>query len=360
MLIEMKMPAARKQMALRLAGQILPINMAATFAAIILGVLSMGWARATSIENIFSCFAHSFFIGSLIGLTVFYTAPRMAGNAALTRWVKMTVIIFFATFVGVTFANALMSLAGYSDWERVFSPRAENLLFSLVIAFLFGFSSFFYEISQTRLAAVREKLRRAEVDEARARSLAAEAQFASLESRIHPHFLFNTLNSIAALIREEPLVAEKMVEKLAALLRYSLDENATSLVSLKQELEISEKYLEIEKARFGERLNYKIETDSKLENVKLPPLALQTLIENSIKHVAAKTSEKTEIRIAARADGTDIVVEVGDDGAGFSSKDLRDGHGLDTLQKRLATVFAGAAKLEIGGDGTVRLKIPKV
>ena len=215
----------------------------------------------------------------------------------------------------------------------------------------FGFAFYFYEISQT-------KLRRKELSEEKAKTFAREAQLASLESRIHPHFLFNTLNSIAALIREEPVTAEKMVEKLSALLRYSLDANSESLVTLKQELEITEKYLEIEKARFDERLRYKIVADETLTNAKLPPLALQTLVENSIKHVAAKTSGVTEINVSVSENGRGIIVEVRDNGTGFSSDAIKENHGLDVLQKRLTTIFQDAARLEIG-DGAVRLKIPK-
>jgi LytS/YehU family sensor histidine kinase len=220
------------------------------------------------------------------------------------------------------------------------------------MGFTFGFAYYFYEISQA-------KLRQRELAEEKAKTLAREAQLASLESRIHPHFLFNTLNSIAALIREDPILAEKMVEKLSALLRYSLDSNANSLVSLEQELEITEKYLEIEKVRFDERLQYKIELDEKFSNVKLPPLALQTLVENSIKHVASKTSGKTEITVSAKVNGVGLMIEVSDNGMGFDQNSIREGHGLDILQKRLTALFQNQANLEIIENGTVRLKIPK-
>ena len=133
-------------------------------------------------------------------------------------------------------------------------PGWQNFVFSLGIALTFGFGAYFFEFSQA-------KLRQKELDEEKAKTLATEAQLASLESRIHPHFLFNTLNSIAALIREDPILAEKTVEKLSALLRYSLDSNAKGLVSLKQEFEITEKYLEIEKVRFDKRLAYKIDCE---------------------------------------------------------------------------------------------------
>lgn len=167
------------------------------------------------------------------------------------------------------------------------------------------------------------------------------------------------MNSIAALIREEPLLAEKMVEKLSALLRYSLDANAKNLVTLKQELEVIKKYLEIEKVRFNERLSYKIEADEKFSNIKLPPFSLQTLVENSIKHVAANTSGKTEIIVTAGENGNGLQIEVSDNGPGFSSAKIQNGHGLDVLQQRLETIFQDRASLEFLGNRVV-LHLPKV
>ena len=196
----------------------------------------------------------------------------------------------------------------------------------------------------------------------RSKTLATEAQLASLESRIHPHFLFNTLNSIAALIREEPILAEKTVEKLSALLRYSLDSNAKSLVSLEQELEITEKYLEIEKVRFDKRLVYKIECDPKFLGTKLPPLSLQTLVENSIKHVVSNTSEQTEISVSVAENGESIEIKVCDNGKGFNENDLIENHGLDNLRKRLQTIFSDRASLQIieNRAGCVKLRLPKI
>src|SRR5437764_15089871 len=102
-------------------------------------------------------------------------------------------------------------------------------------------------------------MRTRQLEEASARKLATEARLSSLESRIHPHFLFNTLNSISSLIREDPVRAERTVERLAALLRYSLDVNARGLAPLRHELKIVRDYLEIEHTRFGERLRYSVE-----------------------------------------------------------------------------------------------------
>ena len=112
---------------------------------------------------------------------------------------------------------------------------------------------------RSRLNEATVALRTKERDEAEARRLAAEAQLASIESRVQPHFLFNTLNSIAALVHDDPAGAERMTGQLAALLRSALDSTATPLVPLDDELRVVRAYLDIERVRFGDRLRYSVE-----------------------------------------------------------------------------------------------------
>ena len=331
--------------------QVLLMNLSATVIAIGFNVASYG-PRTFSLEEFVSSFTYSNCIGTLICFVIFYLSPRWNKNPEIIRLVKVFISIFIATFIGVILARLILAVFIPAFAKQTLLPGWRNFIFSLCIASTFGFAFYYYEISQT-------KLRQKELDEEKAKTLATEAQLASLESRLHPHFLFNTLNSIAALIRENPMLAEKMVEKLSALLSYSLDANAKNLVTLEQELEITEKYLEIEKVRFNERLNYKIATDEKFSNIKLPPFSLQTLVENSIKHVASKTSEKTEITIIAKENQHQVAIEVSDNGIGFSFDKIENGHGLDVLQKRLETIFQDRAGLEILGNRVI-LHLPTI
>ena len=226
-------------------------NLSATVVAQAFNFASFG-SRTFTVSQFIESFVYSNCIGTLISIVIFFISPRWNKDSAVFRLAKVFVSIFVATFVGVTLARLILALIFPELAKQNLIPGWQNFVFSLGIALTFGFGAYFFEFSQA-------KLRQKELDEEKAKTLATEAQLASLESRIHPHFLFNTLNSIAALIREDPILAEKTVEKLSALLRYSLDANAKGLVSLEQELEITEKYLEIEKVRFAERLDYKIE-----------------------------------------------------------------------------------------------------
>src|SRR5262249_49053920 len=159
-------------------------------------------------------------------------------------------------------------------------------------------------------------------------------------SRVQPHFLFNTLNSIAALIRENPAQAEQTVERLAALLRSSLD-GATS-VPIDQELKLVRDYLEIQKTRWGERLKFDISSESGLR-ADLPLFSIQTLVENSLKHVAGKRQQGVDVRIRAGRQNGRVVVSVTDDGPGFDAVSMKPGGGLEILQTRLRVAYGGNA-----------------
>jgi two-component system LytT family sensor kinase len=191
------------------------------------------------------------------------------------------------------------------------------------------------------------ELRTKQLEEERARKLAIAAQLSSLESRVRPHFLFNTLNSISALIREEPAQAERMVERLSAMLRFSLDTHQRNTVLLRDEVKIVNDYLEIEKARFGDRLRFAIDVPADLGLTRVPPFALQTLVENSIKHALSRQREGGEVRVRAYRDGDVIHLEVRDDGPGFTEEAMRVGHGLDNLRAHLYALFGDQASLTL-------------
>jgi two-component sensor histidine kinase len=184
----------------------------------------------------------------------------------------------------------------------------------------------------------------------------AQARLSSLESRLQPHFLFNTLNSIMALIPDDPAAAERMTERLAALLRYSLDATEQRTVSLAQEVKVATDYLEIEKTRFGERLNYFIDVPEELMRAQVPPFSLQTLVENSVKYGGS------EIRISARFGNSQLVLRVWDSGEGFPSEvNLPNGHGLHNLKERLDALWGGKAAVEFPRETpgtTVQISLP--
>jgi sensor histidine kinase YesM len=310
-------------------------------------------------------FLNSFIYAILIGFPTAF-ALNWIGFRYSDRIPRFVFAVYTAVLLITATAGSLMgafvlrfagSIPPGLYWQEVRS----SLPICLVITLVVGLSISSFETLRHRLQDATLKLRTHQMQQERANKLLAEARLSSLESRIHPHFLFNTLNSISSLIPTDPKRAEDTVGKLASLLRFSISANHNSLVPLAQELKIVRDYLEIEATRFGQRLHFDISVPESLGDLKVPPLALQTLVENSIKHVAGRRSQPSSICIGGvRRDGW-CELTVSDDGPGFSLAEISPDHGLGNLVGRLELLYGDAAQLNVGraGDKTVvTIKIP--
>lgn len=295
--------------------------------------------------------------------------------ALVTTWISVHYTELYPRLVYALRALGLVSSAVLGDLASCvifdvthFSPHRafwENFLSSIPIAtaitLLIGMLAASFETLRYRLQETTLALRTQQMEQERSMKLLAEARLSSLESRVQPHFLFNTLNSIAALIPIDPQKAEDTVGKLASLLRFSLAAQQRGLVPLAQEMRIVRDYLEIEKTRFADRLRYSLEVPAALENISIPPLAVQSLVENSIKHVAAKRAEGVAMRIQANVREDRVCVEVCDNGSGFNAESISAEHGLGNLRDRLMLLFGDAGKLEVLRENeatVVRLWLP--
>ena len=260
---------------------------------------------------------------------------------------------------GCGMANLILAAFHMIAWRDLASTYWWSLRVCLTITFTFGALMLAINTLRGRLEEAKEESHRRQIAEERERKFAAEARFASLESRVHPHFLFNTLNSISALVREDPAEAERMIERLAALLRFSLDSETAGVVPLGEELRIVRDYLEIEKVRFGVRLRYRIEASEAAAEQMVPALSVQTLVENSVKYAVGERRDGAEIVVTARVREGRLRVEVADDGPGFEpTLSMKPGHGLDLLERRLAALFGASASLEMStADGRTLVAI---
>ncbi len=195
---------------------------------------------------------------------------------------------------------------------------------------------------------------------AKARTPAATAaRLAELQSRIRPHFLFNTLNSAIALVRAEPAKAEAVLEDLSELFRHALAD-ATESVTLGQEIELAQRYLAIEQIRFGERLQVQWNLDPEADPAKLPPLLLQPLVENAVRHGVEPSAVGAQVKISTVRRGSMVVIKVTNSTpAGVGER----GHGLAlaNVRERLALLHDVQAQFKtVFRDGMfqVRLEIP--
>jgi LytS/YehU family sensor histidine kinase len=181
---------------------------------------------------------------------------------------------------------------------------------------------------------------------------AQEAQVRALRYQINPHFLFNTLNAIAALIRDAPDRAEEMVVQLSDFFRRSLAVNPMEDLTLSQEVELQRLYLEIERTRFPERLRFEVELEHGAAEARVPALLLQPLVENAVKHGVARSEEPTCISIRARVDGPDLEIVVENDALAEGSGSPGEKVGLQNVAERLRSRFGDDAGLTSGQIAT--------
>lgn len=190
-----------------------------------------------------------------------------------------------------------------------------------------------------------EAMRRDEQD-----SLLRDAEIAALRAQINPHFLFNSLNALNAIIPAGATAARKTLLNLADIFRYSLS-TKQQLVSLTDEIDIVEAYLQIERLRLADRLTTRIEIDERVRFSRVPALSIQPLVENAVKHGVSRKADGGEVRVSAREDSGGLRVEVADNGPGFDTQAQRDrGHGLRSVERRLQLCYEGAVEFRVESD----------
>ncbi len=219
------------------------------------------------------------------------------------------------------------------------------------------------------LVQYRREIKRREERERELRLLNTQMELAALRAQINPHFLFNALNTVNALVGANPEQARHVLEMLADLLRYTLESDKRDVVSLSEELDFVRKYLAIEQERFGKRLQTRIESDETLLDAHIPPMLIQPLVENAVKHgVSPKAVGGTvTVRVFKEADSTRLCVEVADDGVGMKAvKNIHGGAstgiGLANTDARLQKLFGEESALYIESSEhgvTARFSVPR-
>jgi LytS/YehU family sensor histidine kinase len=313
--------------------------------------------RAFSIAFLFSCC-----ISPLIGVSMPLLGPWIWCRLGFPfNWLAISVAMAGLGMLGSLTAVGILTAAGLIPPSRFGQWFLGSLRVTILVTLTIGLFITAYEMMRSRLDAATLALRTKERDEAEARRLAAEAQLASIESRVQPHFLFNTLNSIAALVHDDPAGAERMTGQLASLLRSALDSTAMPLVPLDQELRVVRAYLDIERVRFGDRLRYDLHLGEGTASAIVPRMALQTLVENSVKYAVSPRREGGSICVRAHASDGRVRITVEDDGPGFDPAHRPDGHGLALLGARLTMLFGNRASMQVGsraGHTDVTLDVP--
>ena len=252
-------------------------------------------------------------------------------------------LVFYATHVGAASLYAAVWAAGM--WAFGAPLRSEIL----VGWFLEGI--WIYAIIAGASYAFQTQRRALEAE----KSLAV-ARLDALRSRLHPHFLFNALHTVGALVRHDPAEAESAVEKLGDMLRYTLRDGEADAVSFAEEWEFTRRYLEFEQLRYGDRLRVKADIDPQSLQCSAPLFALQTLVENAVRHSIETRSEGGTIEIAAQINGERLHIKVKDDGNGHSEPGTR--YGLNALRERLQTVYGTTLDVRNENGFEVSFELP--
>ena len=217
----------------------------------------------------------------------------------------------------------------------------------------------------------RRKLRERELQAADLAARLAQAQLHALRMQLNPHFLCNALNAVSSLMLTDVTAANKMLSRLAELLRLALENSDKPEITLQQELRMLERYLEIEQIRFGDRLEVRTELDPGTLDAAVPNLILQPLVENAIRHAIEPSESLGRIELRALRDNGNLVMQVSDNGGGGGAPDRmrhpsRDrqstGIGLRNTRERLRKIYGEMQRFELienaGGGVTARLSIP--
>ncbi len=307
---------------------------------------------------------YSYAACSLVVIWVCNRLPLQPGQRA--RWITLH------TITGVVFSIAHVALVSWLEAGEISVQTGQTLTFS----YLFG--KLVFNMTTSNLfkywilvlghlgwhyyQAFRER-------EHQAAALATElvqARLQALRMQINPHFLFNTLNTISALIRENPDAAERMVVRLSELFRRTLDRGDVQEVPLREEIEFLKSYLEIEQMRFSDRLTVTFAIEAQTNALLVPHLILQPLVENALRHGIMPREEAGRIEISARvAEGQHLELKVRDNGNGLSPANgtpEREGIGLKNVRSRLAQLYGGAQEFTLGnatgGGVEARIRIP--
>jgi signal transduction histidine kinase len=311
--------------------------------AIAVALTLIGWGASRSLDLGAAAVAN-FVVAQCIGFSIhilFRLGLRLLGPERLDAFTLRQRALFYVgvPILGVLIGYALgLSLLGVDVQRLVFeSPRVllQIIFFSVLL------SAFWY-----RYMANKARLGRAEAEreQERVRALAADkelldAQLRALQAQIEPHFLFNTLANVASLIDIAPDKARLMLTRLIELLRGSLAASRSTHIDVGRDLDI----LAI---RMGARLRYSIDVPVELRGHPLPPLLIQPLVENAIRHGLEPKMQGGSVKISVRTEAANLLIEVADDGLGFAPA-TTSGLGLSNLRERLAALYGDSAHLTI-------------
>ena len=292
------------------------------------------------------------FIGSSIWYVIKFTTleNNTTYRIIFAHVIAASIIVFTWMYLGVVMVKIF--IPQISEFVR---KGAVNRVFGGYMMYLI-FVVFFYAVNYYQR--FKEKLK----NEGKLLSLVKEAELHALKSQINPHFLFNSLNSISSLTMSDPERAQKMVIDLSQLMRYSLKHNQKEKVLFKQELENNKLYLQIEKVRFGSKLNPVFGIDENCLEAEIPNMILQPLYENAIKYGVYEATEPVEVKTVAKCNESVLQITISNPYDSSVQMKKGEGIGLRNIRDRLQVIYGNPYLIKLEDNKkefTVTLSIPQ-
>ena len=305
---------------------------------------SLGWLLATVIA------VPMFLIYAFFCLAAWYPCRANPpgkvsfGRLLLTHLIAAAFISYVWTQVGAVLSYAVLSPKQFQGLQREFGPQVSAIYTVGILLYLLSVA-FHYVLM------AMQQSRQAEAQAEEAHVLARDAELKALKAQINPHFLFNSLNSISARTSIDPSRARDMCVQLGDFLRLTLGFGEKSAVRFSEELDLLQKYLAIEKVRFGARLNMTESIQEESKSCYLPPLLLQPLVENAVKHGIANLPAGGEIRLSAERQNGRLSILVENSWDPEAPPRRSGGHGLKNVQRRLEALYGKDASLQVNTEG---------
>jgi signal transduction histidine kinase len=316
--------------------------------ALALSLLGIMITQKVSARSLWANWTVSNCIGYIIHLE-YVIGGRLLGTRVRSAhpWIRVSynsIVPISGVILGYWLGLTLLNV----DVGRYFSDSSAWIGVALTSLLVAGVLSFIYiRRDQETLAEARFERERTRVTQIERHAL--EANLRMLQAQIEPHFLFNTLANVVSLIDPAPDRAKRMLEDFIDYLRSSLRATRSDRLSLRQEIDLIESYLRVIEVRMGNRLRHYFDVPDELLALPFPPMLLQPLVENAIRHGLEPKVDGGEVRISARLDQTELRIVVADTGLGMSGAPI-EGVGLSNVRQRLASIFGEAARLEFSSN----------
>jgi hypothetical protein len=284
-------------------------------------------------------------VGAVLGI---FLTDQLHRHMQRRRWLQLPPGRLIGRLIAASLTIAALIFLGVMPFLLLFIPGDRTGPFSAIfaghVAIVLVWCGIYLTVHYLRGA------REAEGERWRLQVVTRDTELRALRAQLNPHFLFNSLNSLRGLMGEDPARAQEAITGLAGLLRHALQTSRAQTVPLERELEATRHYLELEAVRFESRLRYEIDVEPRAMGHPIPPMLLQTLVENAIKHGISHLPEGGVVRIEACTTSTDLCIRVTNTGS-LTHSAQQTGTGMANSLERLKLLFGDRAQLTLGSSG---------